>query len=182
MVKRSQNADQQSNAVTKNPGGRPPHGMSAKRASISIKVGQDLRDFLDDEARRNGQSFTLEVEKRLVASRLLDRVDGSEAVSPFISVMIATLSEIDVAMGRSWRCDAEGLAVAQGAMLKIMRSFGTPADASDLRKSGASTALDHEFVSSINEYADRLAHCSALGERTAARIIETHRALTGVSG
>ena len=48
MVKRSENADQQSNAVTKNLGGRPPHGTSAKRASISIKVAQDLRDFLDE--------------------------------------------------------------------------------------------------------------------------------------
>ena len=49
-------------------GGRKPKGDNAKRASMTMRMSQDLRNALDAQAHRNGRTISREIELLLVSA------------------------------------------------------------------------------------------------------------------
>ncbi len=157
--------------MAKNPGGRPLHGDTPKRAAISVKVRQDLRDFLEGSARRSGRSFTMEVEDRLEASRLAHMLDSDIANSKFAALFAAILGQIEALSGCLWFERSDTLAMSKGALAELIERFGPNGGTGDLAEALSGSSSDAEKASRVRAYIDNETYHARFGAKIASDVI-----------
>ena len=158
--------------MAKNLGGRPLHGNSPKRAAISIKVQQDLRDFLQAEAERSKRSFTQEIEVRLEASRGQDFAPLTESITRFLWLLNAILGDVQKITGNYWYETREAILMSQGAIAHLIRAFSRVGEMPAMRELLNSAKSDEERNEVLYRYTRQSADIADIGASLAQELIE----------
>lgn len=143
------------------------HGDTPKRAAISIKVRQNLRDFLETAAVEAGRSFTQEVESRLEASRQLEHVEASR----FFWLLSLIFKDIEEITGGAWNASREGFAMSQAAVAELMRRFGSLGDAAEFKAMLREANSDAERDAVVERFTTRTAQIADIGAALVAEIV-----------
>ena len=158
--------------MDKNVIGRPRHGSELKRAPISIKVQQEMRDFLQKEADRNNRSFTQEVEIRLEGSRINNYDRTSIATAQFFSLLDSVFWDIEKLFGHYWYESEESFAMSQAAVNATLRRFGQFSSVSRLRAILRDAKTDEERDHLLHAHNAKIAEIAERGSAFATDAIE----------
>lgn len=158
--------------MAKNLGGRPLHGNAPKRAAISIKVQQELRDFLEAEAERNKRSFTQEIEVRLEASRGQDFAPLTESITRFLWLLNAILGDVQKITGNYWYETREAILMSQGAIAHLIRAFSTVGEMPAMRDLLKAAKTDKSGDQILYSYMKQSAEIADIGAALAQELIE----------
>lgn len=77
-----------------------PRIEKRRKATLAMRVPEDLHDKVKATAERNGRSITQELEKRLQAS--FSRDDDGERTDKFIELIRSVILSSEAATGQSW--------------------------------------------------------------------------------